>query len=137
MLLNPFSSSLFICGSIFSSLVTTTNQENKKSWNFLHLNSTFSRAYWCASKLQWYAALQKEYFIDYVSTVPMFSRLFAGRNSFNPVNISGRSFTSMCGSFTSFYRKAASQLLKSCRSSNSWRTVDSAEKFPSVATLTV
>lgn len=31
MLLNPFSSSLFICGSIFSSLVTTTNQEKKKN----------------------------------------------------------------------------------------------------------
>lgn len=135
MLLNPFPSSLLICRSVFSSLVTTSNQEKKKkSWNFLPYNSTFSRGYWCASKLRRYAAPQKEYFIDYVSTVQMFSTWFAGRNSFNLVNISGRSLTSICGSFTSFYRKAGSQLQKSCRSSNRWQTVDSAEKFPSVAT---
>lgn len=133
MLLNPFPSSLLICRSVFSSLVTTANQE-KKVLNFLHYNSTFSRGYWCASKLRRYAAPQKEYFIDYVSTVQMFSTWFARRNSFNHVNISGRSLTSMCGSFTSFYRKAGSQLQKSCRSSNRWQTVDSAEKFPSVAT---
>lgn len=69
-----------------------------------------------------------DYFIDYVSTVQTFSKLFAGRNSFDLVNISGRSFTSMCGSFTSLHRKAGSQLLRSCRSSNSWQTVDSAEQ---------
>lgn len=34
MLLNPFSSSLFICGSTFSSLVTTTNQEKKSLGTF-------------------------------------------------------------------------------------------------------
>lgn len=100
----------------------------KNSQNFLHYISTFSRGYWCASKLQWYAALQRNYFIDYVSTVQTFSKLFAGRNSFDLVNISGHSFTGMCGSFTSSYRKAGPQLLKSCRSSNSWWTVDSVEQ---------
>lgn len=129
-----FAALSFICGSIFSSLVTTANQEKKNSWNFLHYNSTFSRGYWCASKLKRYVALQRDYFIDYVSTVQRFSKLFAGRNSFALVNISGHSFTAMCGSFTSLYRKAGSQILRSCRSSNSWGTVDSETEVSSVAT---
>lgn len=82
-----FAALSFICGSIFSSLVTTANQEKKNSWNFLHYNSTFSRGYWCASKLKRYVALQRDYFIDYVSTVQRFSKLFAGRNSFDLVNM--------------------------------------------------
>lgn len=124
----PALSLSFICGSICSSLVTTAKPGKKNSWNFLHYNSTFSRGYWCASKLKRYVALQRDYFIDYVSTVQRFSKLFAGRNSFNLVNISGHSFTAMCGSFTSLYRKAGSQILRSCRSSNSWGAVDSAEQ---------
>jgi len=129
MLLNLVSSSLsllFVDLYLVVWLPLLTRKKN--SWNFLHYDSTFSRGYWCASKLQRYAAFQRDYFIDYVSTVQTFSKLFAGRNSFDLVNISGRSFTTVCGSFTSSSRKAASQLPRSCRSSNSWRTLYSAKQ---------
>lgn len=42
MLLNPFPSSLLICRSVFSSLVTTSNQEKKKSLGTFFLTTALS-----------------------------------------------------------------------------------------------